>query len=91
MLDDVRALEERSWPGAPRLLLISTGSVPENQALGLSSPIALDAAFSAGTAFGTTGTPSGIRLDRDRKVASELAVGAPGVMALAGVPSGRGA
>jgi thiol-disulfide isomerase/thioredoxin len=82
MLDDVRALEREHPAGAPRLLLISTGSAEDNRAMGLSSPIALDQAFAAGRAFGTTGTPSGILIDSGGKVASQLAVGAPGVLAL---------
>jgi thiol-disulfide isomerase/thioredoxin len=84
MLDDVRAFEESAPEGAPRLLFVSTGSVQDNEAMGLSSPIALDQSFATGSAFGTNGTPSAIRVDRDGKVASELAVGAPGVLALAG-------
>ena len=83
MLDDLRAFELSPPPGAPRLLVVSTGSAAENEGQGLTSPIALDNAFAAGTAFGTTGTPSGILVDRDGRVASGLAVGAPQVMALA--------
>jgi thiol-disulfide isomerase/thioredoxin len=87
MLDDVRAFEQSPPQDAPRLLLISTGSVDDNRAMGLESDIALDGSFAAGSAFGTTGTPSAIRVDRDGKVASGLAVGAPGVMALAVAPT----
>jgi hypothetical protein len=39
--------------------------------------------FSAGSAFGTSGTPSALLVDEHGNVASELAVGAPGVLALA--------
>jgi thiol-disulfide isomerase/thioredoxin len=84
MLDDIRAFERDEPAGAPRLLLISTGSVEDNLAMGLSSPIALDQAFAAGRAFGATGTPSGILVDRNAKVASHLAIGAPAVLALTG-------
>jgi thiol-disulfide isomerase/thioredoxin/uncharacterized membrane protein YphA (DoxX/SURF4 family) len=87
MLDDVRAFEQAPPAGAPRLLLISTGTVADNEAMGLSSPIALDQSFAAGRAFGTGGTPSGILVDREGKVASPLAVGAPDVMALANAPT----
>jgi thiol-disulfide isomerase/thioredoxin len=83
MLDDLRAFERSAPPEAPRLLLISTGSVAENERLDLRAPIALDNAFAVGTAFGSTGTPSAVRVDRDGRVASELALGAPAVMALA--------
>jgi thiol-disulfide isomerase/thioredoxin len=83
MLDDLRGWEEQPPAGAPRLVLISTGSVEDNKAMGLEAPILLDQNFSAGTAFGTSGTPSGIIVDRRGKIASALAVGAPGVMDLA--------
>jgi thiol-disulfide isomerase/thioredoxin len=86
MLDDIRAFEQSPPEGAPRLLLISSGSVEDNEAMGLSSPIALDGTFAAGSAFGTGGTPSAIRVDSEGKIASGLAVGAPGVLALAGAP-----
>ena len=83
MLDDVRAFARSSPPGAPRLVLISTGSVADNEKLALEAPIVLDDEFAAGTAFGTSGTPSAVLVDRHGRVASELAVGAPQVMALA--------
>jgi thiol-disulfide isomerase/thioredoxin/uncharacterized membrane protein YphA (DoxX/SURF4 family) len=87
MIDDVRTFETSPPEGAPRLLLISTGSVADNEAMGLASEIALDGSFSAGSAFGTTGTPSAIRVSSDGKIASGLAIGAPGVMALASAPA----
>jgi thiol-disulfide isomerase/thioredoxin len=91
MLDDVRAFERSSPPGAPRLVLISTGSPADNEKLALQAPIALDQGFAAGTAFGTTGTPSAVLVDRRGRVASELAVGAPAVMALASAATEHGA
>jgi thiol-disulfide isomerase/thioredoxin/uncharacterized membrane protein YphA (DoxX/SURF4 family) len=83
MLDDIKAFEESPPEGAPRLLLISTGTREANVEMGLKSEIALDGSFAAGSAFGASGTPSAIRVGSDGKVASGLAVGAPGVMALA--------
>jgi thiol-disulfide isomerase/thioredoxin len=83
MLDEVRAFERSSPPGAPRLLVISSGSVADNQRLGLQAQIALDNEFATGAAFGSTGTPSAVLVDRQGRVASELALGAPAVMALA--------
>jgi thiol-disulfide isomerase/thioredoxin/uncharacterized membrane protein YphA (DoxX/SURF4 family) len=87
MLDDVRAFEQSPPAGGPRLLLISTGAVADNEAMGLSSEIALDQSFAAGQAFGTSGTPSAILVDREGRIASRLAVGAPDVMALANAGS----
>ncbi|HWF34085.1 MAG TPA: MauE/DoxX family redox-associated membrane protein [Solirubrobacteraceae bacterium] len=91
MLDDVRDFERTAPPEAPRLLLVSTGSQADNERLGLRAPIALDHAFAAGAAFGSTGTPSAVLIDRHGRVASELALGAPSVMALAGTASEIGA
>jgi thiol-disulfide isomerase/thioredoxin len=91
MLDDVRSFEQSPPPGAPRLVVISTGSASENEAQGLAAPVALDTAFAAGAAFGTTGTPSAILVDRHGRVASGLAVGATQVMALANAPVESGA
>jgi thiol-disulfide isomerase/thioredoxin len=89
MLSELAALEQSPPPGAPRVVLISSGSVEENRAMGLSSAIALDQSFTAGRAFGSAGTPSGILIDTDGRVASGLAVGAPAVMALASAPAPR--
>ncbi len=86
MIEDVRALEQSRSPATPRLLLVSSGSAAENEAQGLTAPIALDNGFAVGTAFGATGTPSAILVDRHGRIASGLAVGAPQVMALAAVP-----
>jgi peroxiredoxin len=82
MLDELRRWEESELQGTPRLLLISTGSVEDNKAMGLRAPILLDQTFSAGSAFGTTGTPSAILVDHDGKIASELALGAPAIFQL---------
>jgi hypothetical protein len=52
--------------------------------MGLRSTVVLDQNFSVGSAFGASGTPSGVLIDLKGKVASEVAVGAPAVLALAG-------
>jgi hypothetical protein len=83
MLDDLRAWEKATPKSAIRLLVVSTGSVEENRAQSLRAPSLLDQNFSTGQAFGTTGTPSAILVDREGKVASRLAVGAVSVMDLA--------
>lgn len=89
MLEDVQAFERSSPPDAHRLLVISSGSVAENEELALQAPIAIDNAFTAGAAFGSTGTPSAVLVDRHGRVASELAVGAPQVLALANTANER--
>ena len=83
MLDELKEWERKPPKGAPKLLVVSSGSVEENRALGFRSPVVLDPHFSAGSSFGTDGTPSAIMIDARGKVASKLAVGAPEVMELA--------
>ncbi len=83
MLPDLKKWEAKPPKGAPKLVVVSSGSVEDNQALGLRSPVLLDPNFAVGTAFGTDGTPSAIMIDARGNIASALAVGAPEVMKLA--------
>ena len=88
MLPDLKAWEARSPTDAPRLLVVSTDSVADNQAMGLRSPVLLDQdGMSVGRLFGATGTPMAVLVDAEGKIASELAAGAPAVLALAGQDS----
>jgi hypothetical protein len=83
MLPDLKRWEADRPNGAPKLLVVSAGTEEANRAMGLGSPVVLDQNFSVGSAFGASGTPSAVLVDEEGKVASELAVGAPGVLALA--------
>ena len=83
MLEDLRAIDALDTAG---LIVISTGSAPDNRALGLSSPVLLDDGFAAGQAFGAGGTPSAVAIDASGRVSSPVAVGAEAVLALAGAP-----
>jgi protein-disulfide isomerase len=83
MLDDIKAWEAGAAPDSTRLLLVSTGSVEENLAMGLQCQIALDQNFSVGQLFGATGTPSAVLLDAKGAMASNVAAGGSSVMALA--------
>lgn len=83
MIDDLKAWEHKPPKGAPKLLVVSSGSVDETRAIGFRSPVVLDPSFSAGTSFGADGTPAAIIIDARGKVASALALGAPAVMELA--------
>lgn len=80
MLSDLQAWEAAPQAGAPRLVLISAGTVEANQAQGLSSPILLDNGFATGFAYGAKGTPSALLIDAQGKVASPLVVGATAIM-----------
>lgn len=89
MLDGLKAWEADPPVGAPRLVVISTGSMEDNRAMGLRAPVLLDQGFVAGRAFGVLGTPSGVLLDNEGMIASEVAVGAPAVMKLASTKTER--
>jgi thiol-disulfide isomerase/thioredoxin len=83
MLEDLKAWEAHPPAGASRLLVVSTGTVEANRALGLRSPIVLDQGFMVGCAFAAGGTPMAVLVDAEGKIASDLAAGAPAVLALA--------
>ena len=83
MLDDLKAWEAHPPEEAPRLLVVSTDSVADNQAMGLRSPVVLDQeGMSIGRLFGANGTPMAVLVDAQGNIASELAAGAPAVLAL---------
>jgi peroxiredoxin/uncharacterized membrane protein YphA (DoxX/SURF4 family) len=85
MVPDLKTWEETAGgaPGAPQLLVVSTGGVEANRAMGLRSPIVLDDEFAAGRAFGAGGTPSAVLVDAAGRIASGVAVGATAVFSLA--------
>ena len=84
MLEDLKAWEAKPPEGVPKLLVVSTGIVEANRALGLLSPVLLDEGFTVGSTFGATGTPMAVLVDAEGKIASEVAAGAQAVLALAG-------
>jgi peroxiredoxin len=83
MLDDLKAWEANPPKGAPKLLVVSTGDLEANRAMGLRSPVLLDRGFAVGSAFGATGTPSAVLIDARGNIASEVSVGGDAVLALA--------
>ncbi len=85
MLDDLRAWEAKPPKGSPKILIVSTGTFEANRSMRLHSPVVLDPGFSAGTAFGATGTPSAVLVDENLKVASPVVPGAQAVLSLLGV------
>ena len=84
MLDDLKEWEQNPPQGAPKLLMVSAGTKEANEQMDLRSPVVLDQNFSVGRQFGAGGTPSAVLVDAQGKVASNVAVGAPAVMELAG-------
>lgn len=79
---EVKAWEASRRNGAPQLVVVSTGSAEANHAHGFTSTILLDQGFRTASAFGASGTPSAVLIDKDGKVASRVAVGGPSVMNL---------
>jgi peroxiredoxin len=84
MLPELKEWEATSPEDAPKLLVVSAGAEEANKEMGLISPVLLDQQFAAGRAFGASGTPSAVLVDAEGKVVSEVAVGAPAVLELAG-------
>ena len=82
MLPDLKAWEAKPPEGAPKLLVVSRGTVEDNRAMGLRAPVVLDQGFTAGRAFGADGTPMAILVDEEGRITSSLAEGAPAVLAL---------
>ncbi len=86
MLSDLKAWESKPPKGAPQLLVVSTGTVEANKAMELRSPVLLDqGGMKIGRTFGADGTPMAVLVDAEGKIASEVAAGAPAVLALAGI------
>ena len=75
---------ENAPEGAPKLLVVSSGTKEANREMGLSSTLVLTQQFAVGQSFGASGTPSAVLVGEEGDIASELAVGAPAVLALAG-------
>ncbi len=90
MLGELKDWETSRPKDAPKLLIVSTGTVDANQQLGLRSTVVLDHGFTTGRAFGATGTPSAILVEADGTIGSEVAVGAQAVLSLASHPAEPG-
>jgi hypothetical protein len=80
----VKQWEKKRPANAPELVVISSGTPEANRDQGFRSPVLLDGIFGAGVVFGAGGTPSALMIDEAGKVASEVALGAPDVLALVG-------
>lgn len=83
MLPDLRRWESRLGGGDGDLILVSTGTLDANRAMGLQSRVLVGEGLAVAQRYGASGTPSAV-LVRDGQVASELAVGAPAVLGLLG-------
>jgi thiol-disulfide isomerase/thioredoxin len=84
MLSDLREWEDNPPEEAPNLLVVSAGTEEANREQGLSSTVVLDQDFAVGRAFGASGTPCAVLVDAQGKVGSDIALGAPADLELAG-------
>lgn len=84
LAEDLRRWEAEPPLGAPRLFVVSSGSVEANRALGFRSSVILDESFKIAKAFGVAGTPSAVLVDADGRIASTVGSGARDILALAG-------
>jgi peroxiredoxin len=88
---DLAALPLDGAGGAPIPLVITTGEVEENRKLveehGIRAPVLLQHGMEVGTQYQCTGTPMGYRVDEQGRIASELAIGAQALLALANGPA----
>jgi peroxiredoxin len=87
MVDDIRALENDPPENAPEFLIVTAGDVEPNRATGITSTMVIDSGFTTGRAYGASGTPSGILVDADGKIAGSLIVGGPKILAAMGYVS----
>ncbi|HEU4658413.1 MAG TPA: TlpA family protein disulfide reductase [Capillimicrobium sp.] len=88
--EDLRAWEQRRAPGDPELIVLSAGAEATVRDEGFSGVVLLDDDFTAGDAFGASGTPMAVLIDAEARIASETVAGADEVLALlrAGDPAG---
>jgi peroxiredoxin len=89
MLPDLKGWETNRPRNAPDLLVVSTGTREANKEMGLRSPVLLDPASGVARQFRGGATPSAVLIDDEGRIASELAVGLPNVLALAGITNAR--
>lgn len=82
MLPELREWEEEAQFSQTNLLIVTSGTVDKNRALGRHSRVVLDNAFTIGQDHRVTGTSSAILLDAEGRVASPLVAGADAVLDL---------
>lgn len=84
MMTDLKAWDESRSAADPHLIVFSDGSADEHQALGLKSPVVLDAGYKTAGQLGMFGTPSAVILDESGKIVTETGIGSTNIWALIG-------
>lgn len=83
MLDTLASWAHDPPPWAPALLVIAPAAKDNEPVLKLGAPLAIDVGRKFSTVFGVNGTPTGVLLDDQGRIAAEAAIGADAIMALA--------
>jgi peroxiredoxin len=90
MAPDLAALPSDGADGRPLPLVISTGDPEENRTLveehGIRCPVLLQERMEVASHYQAHGTPTGYLVDEEGRIASELAIGAQALLALAAEP-----
>ena len=66
----------------PKIAIVTSGAEADAKALDFASYVFMDQRFATGRTFGASGTPSGIAIDAEGKIASDLAVGQSAILGL---------
>jgi peroxiredoxin len=82
--EDIKAWEAQAADSAPQLLIVSTSDATSNMAEGFKAPVLLDDGFQTGNIYSAPGTPTAVLIDSEGRIASQVAVGGPAVLELAG-------
>ena len=94
MAPELAALPVDGGNSRPLPVVVTTGDAEANRKLveehGIRCPVLLQKQYELFSAYQVSGTPSGYLIDAAGKIASELPVGAPSLLALAGEPSATG-
>jgi thiol-disulfide isomerase/thioredoxin len=84
MHDQLLAREADADGSSPRLVIVSSGEEAKTRADGFTSTVLLDEYFEAGKELGIRGTPMGVLLGADGRIASGVAAGARAILTLLG-------
>lgn len=91
---DLAAVGPGGEKGGPMPLIVTNGTVAENrewiEESGVRCPVLRQEGMEVANRYQATGTPMGYLIDEQGRIASEMAVGGPPIVALLG-PSGKGA
>jgi peroxiredoxin len=90
MAPDIAALSTDGANGAPLPLVVTTGDAADNRQLvaehGIRCPVLLQQGMEVASQYLCNGTPMGYLIDEQGNIASELAIGSPGLLALVNAP-----